>query len=70
MLISDIGVDAHVDAHVDVDVQVSAVQGVEEQLRGLAGKGKDLNLDRRARAQQEALQLVSAMYNMYLLCWC
>ena len=38
--------------------QVSAVQGVEELLRGLAGRGKDYNnLDRRARAQQEALQL-------------
>lgn len=38
--------------------QVSAVQGVEEILRGLAGKGgKDFSLDRRARAQQEALQL-------------
>jgi len=37
--------------------QVSAVQGVEELLRSLAGKGKDLSLDHRARAQQEALQL-------------
>ena len=36
--------------------QVSAVQGVEELLRGLAGRGKDLSFDRRARAQQEALQ--------------
>jgi hypothetical protein len=40
---------------------VSAVQGVEEQLRALAGKGKDLSLDRRARAQQEALQMVSGL---------
>lgn len=37
--------------------QVSAVMGVEELLRGLAGKSKDLSLDQRARAQQEALQL-------------
>jgi hypothetical protein len=41
--------------------KVSAVQGVEEQLRALAGKGKDLSLDRRARAQQEALQMVSGL---------
>jgi hypothetical protein len=37
--------------------KVSAVQGVEELLRSLAGKGKDLSLDRRAKAQQEALQM-------------
>lgn len=37
------------------------MQGVEEQLRALASKGKDLSLDRRARAQQEALQMVSAL---------
>jgi vacuolar protein sorting-associated protein 18 len=36
--------------------QVSAVQGVEELLRGLAGRGKDFSLDRRGRAEQEALQ--------------
>ena len=33
------------------------MQGVEELLRSLAGKGKDLSLDRRAKAQQEALQM-------------
>ncbi len=33
------------------------MQGVEELLRGLTSKGKDLSLDHRARAQQEALQL-------------
>eukprot|EP00428_Durinskia_dybowskii_P070223 CAMPEP_0170407188 /NCGR_PEP_ID=MMETSP0117_2-20130122/28114_1 /TAXON_ID=400756 /ORGANISM="Durinskia baltica, Strain CSIRO CS-38" /LENGTH=1170 /DNA_ID=CAMNT_0010664419 /DNA_START=122 /DNA_END=3634 /DNA_ORIENTATION=+ len=38
-------------------VQVNAVRGVEELLRGLVYKGKDLNMDRRVRAQQEALQL-------------
>jgi hypothetical protein len=46
---------------------VSAVQGVEEQLRALAGKGKDLSLDRRARAQQEALQMVSSFEHV-LIC--
>ena len=50
--------------------QMSAVQGVQEQLRALAGRGNDLSLDRRARSQKEALETMPAIVEPVQLCLC